>query len=300
MNVGLIKQKWPLTALLFVAVLMDYVCVLPAPSQVSMKSINMRHTLSWLPLQDECNTTALYSVQYQGEFERLVLNGSWLDAAQCQLILLSECDVSSDLGSDSDYVLRIRVHCGAVLSPWKQLAPPFNRRDTVLTEPELKMDVGEGGLLMSFQNVPLICSVRVSMWKSGHEDQVVLKVVRSEQFLWEVPSLQEGEKYCVQAQTELPSGQKSRHTDPHCVLFPGPGESWKKATTVAFVVLISVGFLCAVFWSIVHCQTQTSHKFFHKEPLPRSLKEYDAQIPMQIPEEQLESLYRLQIVLPNT
>lgn len=49
----------------------------------------------------------------------------------------------------------------------------------------------------------------------------MLKVVRSEQFLWKVDGLLEDEKYCVRAQTELPSGQMSGLTDPHCVSFPG-------------------------------------------------------------------------------
>lgn len=42
------------------------VWMLPAPSGVSMESVNMKHTLRWRPLQASCNTTVLYSVQYQG------------------------------------------------------------------------------------------------------------------------------------------------------------------------------------------------------------------------------------------
>ncbi|KAJ0059451.1 hypothetical protein NL108_018221 [Boleophthalmus pectinirostris] len=109
--------------------LSEDVWTLPAPSGISMKSINMRHTLSWLPLQDQCNTTVQYSVQYQGDFERLILNRTWLDAARCQLTSACQCDLSSELASDSDYNLRVRAHCGGVLSPWQQLVPPFNRHD---------------------------------------------------------------------------------------------------------------------------------------------------------------------------
>lgn len=37
-----------------------------SPRHVHMDSVNMRHVLRWLPLQDNCSTTVLYSVQFQG------------------------------------------------------------------------------------------------------------------------------------------------------------------------------------------------------------------------------------------
>ncbi|KAM3605157.1 uncharacterized protein V6R79_021549 [Siganus canaliculatus] len=104
--------------------------MLPPPNTVSMDSVNMRHILRWRPLQASCNATVLYSVQFQGEFELLVLNGSWVDSVGCQRTLWTHCDLSLDLGSDSDYNLRVRAQCGSLLSPWKQLSPAFNRRDS--------------------------------------------------------------------------------------------------------------------------------------------------------------------------
>ena len=39
---------------------------LSAVRHLRMESTNMKHVLSWLPLQDNCSTAILYSVQYQG------------------------------------------------------------------------------------------------------------------------------------------------------------------------------------------------------------------------------------------
>nr|XP_024661834.1 interleukin-20 receptor subunit beta-like [Maylandia zebra] len=106
------------------------VWTLPAPGSVFMESVDMRHMLRWPPLQASCNTTLLYSVQYQGEFELEHQNGRWMEAPGCQRITLSHCDLTSDLGSDSDYNIRLRAHCGSQRSAWTKLRPPFNRRQT--------------------------------------------------------------------------------------------------------------------------------------------------------------------------
>lgn len=42
------------------------VWTLPPPGTVTMESVDMRHTLTWRPPQAPCNTTVLYSVQFQG------------------------------------------------------------------------------------------------------------------------------------------------------------------------------------------------------------------------------------------
>lgn len=64
------------------------------------------------------------------EFELLVLNGSWVDAPECQQTPDPHCDLTWDLGSDSNYNLRVRARCGAQMSPWTLLSPPFNRKDS--------------------------------------------------------------------------------------------------------------------------------------------------------------------------
>lgn len=64
------------------------------------------------------------------EFELTVLNSSWVDAPDCQLRPETCCDLTFDLGSDSDYTLRVRAHCGAQKSAWTRTSLPFNRRES--------------------------------------------------------------------------------------------------------------------------------------------------------------------------
>lgn len=64
------------------------------------------------------------------EFELTVLNSSWIDPPNCQLTLQTACDLSVDLGSDSDYNFRVRAHCGSQRSAWTRSSSPFNRRES--------------------------------------------------------------------------------------------------------------------------------------------------------------------------
>lgn len=64
------------------------------------------------------------------EFELMVLNSSWVDAPRCQMILEPCCDLTSDLGSDSDYSLRVRAHCWGRGSAWTTTNSTFNRRES--------------------------------------------------------------------------------------------------------------------------------------------------------------------------
>uniref|UniRef100_A0A3B4ZCN5 Fibronectin type-III domain-containing protein n=1 Tax=Stegastes partitus TaxID=144197 RepID=A0A3B4ZCN5_9TELE len=146
--------------------------MLPAPKKVSMDSVDMRHTLRWRPLQASCNTTVLYSVQYQGYFELLLRNGSWVDAAECQQIPETHCDLSFDLGSDSDYNLQVRAQCGSQLSAWTRLSQPFNRRDTVMTVPEMLVTTAGDTLQVTFDKLPPLAAVSVTLWKKDDETQV--------------------------------------------------------------------------------------------------------------------------------
>ncbi|XP_029309107.1 interleukin-20 receptor subunit beta [Cottoperca gobio] len=262
-----------------------YVWTLQGPSTVSMESVDMRHVLKWRPLQAPCSTAVLYSVQFQGEFELMVLNGSWVDAPDCQLTPHAHCDLTFDLGSDSDYNLHVRAQCGSLTSPWSQLSPAFNRRDTVLTAPEMAVTALGDSLQVSFNKLPLTAVVSVTVWKRGDELQAAVYLMAAEQAMLLVPALQEGAVYCVRAQTVLDTELQSSSTDSRCVSITGPDAAWKKPTAVTVTVIAMAGFVFAVFWSVVHCRPDACQTYFHKEPLPPSLKpDWDIQIQMS-PEE---------------
>ncbi|XP_026230680.1 cytokine receptor family member B16 isoform X2 [Anabas testudineus] len=272
-----LRQTWTWT-LMVMLVLLDFITdvwMLPAPSAVAMESVDMTHTLTWRPLQTPCNTTVLYSVQFQGEFELMVLNGSWVDALDCQKIPHKHCDLTFDLGSDSDYNIRVRAQCGSELSSWSELSPTFNRRH-MLTEPKVTVTVVGDVLQVSLDKLPLTAVAHVTVWRKDNEQQAAVYTVPAEQMVLQLPDLQEGAEYCVTAQTVLHTQQRSSSTEAHCVSItgtaPGPDVVWKTPTTVTATVLLMAGLLFAVFWSIVHCRPDQCQTYFQKEQLPHSLE----------------------------
>ncbi|KAK7944688.1 hypothetical protein WMY93_000416 [Mugilogobius chulae] len=244
----------------------DGVCALSAPSGLSMKSVNMRHTLSWLPLQDGCDTTVLYSVQYQGDFERLK-NMTWLNSSLCQLTSLCHCDLSSDLGSDTDYILRVRAHCGRVLSPWKQLLPPFNRSQSVLLAPRLKLD--ELGTSDSVE-------ARAAGAGAGESGALKAGPVRQRRSAGGTGVLRPGPESAALRPDE------QRHSAPLCPHARSYRMVLEEHYHCGVAVLFSVGFLSTVLWFTLHGPPQICHKV----ALPESLKKWvSVPGPLQIQEE---------------
>ncbi|XP_058483471.1 cytokine receptor family member B16 isoform X2 [Solea solea] len=244
--------------------------LLPPPASVSVESVDMRHILRWRPLQVSCNTSsALYSVQFQGEFELTVLNDSWVDAAECQLIPRSHCDLTLDLGSDSDYSVRVRAKCGSQLSTWAVLSPPFNRKNSVLTVPDMKVSAVGDTLQVSFDKVPPSAVIRVTVWRSGNELKADVYSIAAEQAGLNIADLQEGVKYCVRARLILENQLQSNSTDTHCDVIPGSGPAWRTVTTVTVTIVLMSVLLSAIFSVVVHCDfCQT---YFQKDPHPLSL-----------------------------
>ncbi|XP_029930642.1 interleukin-20 receptor subunit beta [Myripristis murdjan] len=268
----------------------NYAWFLPSPHHVSIESVNMRHVLKWRPPQAVCNTTLLYSVQFQGEFELRILNGSWLNAPDCQRIAHTRCDLTSDLASDADYNIHVRAQCGPSVSPWSKLPRAFNRRDNqtslcaaFLTAPQMAVAAVGGGLQVSFSELPLTVVVSVTVWKRDEEQQVKSYLLQVEQTELQVAALQEGAEYCVSAQTLLDTRSSSANTQ--CVTIAGPASSWKKVTTVIVTVFVMAGLLSVVFWSVVQCNTDACQTYFRKETLPSSLQpDWQIEI-LKIPEE---------------
>ncbi|KAJ3595636.1 hypothetical protein NHX12_004939 [Muraenolepis orangiensis] len=199
--------------------------MLPALQELSMGSLDMRHTLTWRPLAVPCSTATLYTVQFQGEFERSILNDSWLDAPQCRRTPRTHCDLTSDLGSDSDYGVRVRAECGQQVSLWARLSGLFNRRDASLSPPEMAVEALGDGVRISFQRLPQTASVNIT---------ASTDVLPADQTALLVAALQEGGVYCVQAWTYLDPQRRS------------PEEPWKKPTVAMVTAVATVTLLLAV------------------------------------------------------
>ncbi|XP_034744487.1 cytokine receptor family member B16 [Etheostoma cragini] len=274
-------------SLLLTMVLLNGVWMLPAPTRVAMESVNMRHVLRWRPPpQAGGHGAVLYSVQFQGEFELTVLNGSWVDAPECQLTPQTHCDLTSDLGSDSDYNIRVRAQRGALASPWTWLRPPFNRQHTVLTAPDMTVTAVGDALHVTFNTLPLIAVVSVTVWRKGHELQADVYLTPAEKTPLHIAALQDGAVYCVRAHTVLNAHLHSMSTETQCVSITGPGSAWMKPTTVTGTVVMTAAVLFVVFWAAVHCPPHVCQSYFRKEPLPLSLSpDWDGGTPTLSPEE---------------
>ncbi|XP_019730511.1 interleukin-20 receptor subunit beta [Hippocampus comes] len=245
---------------------------LPPPGHVTMDSVNMKHVLKWRPPPAPCSTPLLYSVQFQGEFELTVMDGIWVDSPECQDMTRTHCDQTLDLGSDSDYNIRVRARCASQTSEWAQLSPPFNRRDTLLTVPLMTVSAVGDALLVSFEQALLTASIEVEVWKHGNAPgQGRVFAVPAAEKLLHVADLQDRSLYCVRARVLMKEQLLSQDTQEQCVHVSGPHAPWKSPTTAVLTLLLMVGVAFSAVWCVVQCRTRRSCRNFQKEPLPHSL-----------------------------
>ncbi|XP_057714181.1 cytokine receptor family member B16 [Corythoichthys intestinalis] len=270
------------------------------PGHVTMDSINLRHILRWRPPLVHCSRPLLYSVQYQGEFELMIRDGTWLNSHGCQNIEHTHCDLSLELGSDSDYNIRVQVHCGNKTVAWQQLKQSFNRRDTVLMVPKMKVSAVGGTLLVAVEQAPPSASIQVEVLKSGDTpEQPQVFTFPAKEKLLRVPNLQERAQYCVRAHLLLLGEQTpSQRTPEDCVRIPGPNDVWKSPTTAVLTLLLMGCVTFGVVWCAIHCRAHNYCRYFMKEPLTQVLSKFDWTA-TNVPTEQPEEVCTEAIVIPK-
>ncbi|XP_054623310.1 cytokine receptor family member B16 isoform X2 [Dunckerocampus dactyliophorus] len=212
------------------------------------------------------------TVSCSGEFELMILDGTWLDVPECQNITHAHCDLTFDLGSDSDYNIRVRAECESEMSPWTQLSPAFNRKDTVLTVPHMVVSAPGHALQVTFDQVPPTASISVMVWKQGNEAQMDVYTISAEEKVLHVAALQDGEVYCIRAWMVLEGRIQSGSTEIHCEPIKGAHATWKSPTNVVVTLVVMACVLFAVVWAVVHCHVHAYCQCLDKEALPRSLR----------------------------
>ncbi|XP_028833838.1 interleukin-20 receptor subunit beta isoform X2 [Denticeps clupeoides] len=252
----------------------------PAPRNLTMDSQNMNHLLRWTLPAASCRPV-YSSVQFQGEWELLYLNGSWEDVHMCQRIVLNMCDVTSDLATDSDYNLRVRLECDGHLSPWEHLREPFNRRKTLLTV-VMAVSVRVTSLWVRFSPASPSLTISLTIWEKGDTLNVSGQVIELEQPSYTVQELRGGATYCLKAQAHLANGGgRSTTTPTQCVLIPCFQQTWRFAVLVSTAVVGVVLLASLLVWSAKRWTPVVWYTCFAKESLPITLLRED-HIPVEL------------------
>uniref|UniRef100_F7GD26 Interleukin 20 receptor subunit beta n=1 Tax=Monodelphis domestica TaxID=13616 RepID=F7GD26_MONDO len=192
-----------LVALLYTlmpALLPDAAAILPAPLDLSVHSINMKHILTWSPVIVP-GKIVNYSVEYQGEYERYYTSSTWIPSSWCSSISTPECNVTDDITATVAYNFRVRATLGNQSSAWSTLKELFNRNSTILTSPRMKMSKDGYHLIVEFEDLGPYFEFNVTYWRKSPNSQVLYKIVREGGSLVHLETMEAGAEYCVKAQT---------------------------------------------------------------------------------------------------
>ncbi|XP_043075493.1 cytokine receptor family member B16 [Puntigrus tetrazona] len=262
---GLIKTL--LSLLLYFTI--NYSSSLSTTLNVSMHSVNMMHILKWSLLQAPCSNVN-YSVQFQGEYELYNLNGTWVDAFDCQEISENRCDLTHDLASNSDYSIRIKTNCDGQKS-WTQLPATFNRRETVLLVPKMMMNVDGDPIQVDFNTTLHDLNVMLKVWKEGAELNASIHVIRAYPYHFSIAAHRGKEKMCFKAEALLEAINKSCSIDTQCVIIPKQTSDYMKLVMVSIAVAIAVTVAFILGWLSTHLGPQIKQIICHQENIPNVL-----------------------------
>ncbi|XP_067220018.1 cytokine receptor family member B16 [Chanodichthys erythropterus] len=264
MNGSLIKSLFPL--LLHFTI--NYSSTPPTPLNTSMYSVNMKHILKWSPLQVSCSTVN-YSVQFQGEYELYKLNGTWVNAYDCQEISENRCDLTHDLASNSDYSIRIKTNCDGKKS-WTQLPATFNRRDTVLLAPKMTVNVEGDPIQVGFSTTLSDMIINLKVWNEGDEQNALIHVIRAYPYNFSIAAHRGEEKMCFRAEAIVEAINKICSIDTQCVIIPEQTSDFVKPMIVSIAVVVAVAVVFILGWSATYFGPQIK-QICHMEPIPRVL-----------------------------
>ncbi|NWS95198.1 I20RB protein, partial [Mionectes macconnelli] len=212
----------------------------PAPQNISILSTNMKHILTWSPviIQGE---TVRYSVEFQGEYERVYANESWIPISECSLITATLCNITEDISATVAYNLRVRADLGARRSEWGTLNGFFNRNTTSLTPPVMKVIADGYHLLVELEDMGPALQFWVLYWKKGQEKRLQQKVVKEVSSVVHLDTMEAGAEYCVKAQSYVEAiNRSSSFSQTQCVRAQGDTSMW-----LVTALISSAGFAVA-------------------------------------------------------
>ncbi|NXK90082.1 I20RB protein, partial [Formicarius rufipectus] len=213
---------------------------LPAPQNISILSTNMKHFLTWTPVMVQ-GETVRYSVEFQGEYERVYGGESWIPISECSPIAATVCNITEDISATVAYRLRVRAQLGARTSPWATLKGFFNRITTSLTPPVMKVIADGYHLLVELEDMGPAFQFRVLYWKKGQERRVQQKVLKEVSSVLHLDTMEAGADYCVKAQTYVEAiNRSSSFSQTQCVRAQGGTPMW-----LVTALISSAGFAVA-------------------------------------------------------
>ncbi|XP_023562691.1 interleukin-20 receptor subunit beta isoform X2 [Octodon degus] len=217
--------------------LTDGVAALPAPQNLSVHSINMKHLLIWSPvvLPEE---KVYYSVEYQGEYESLYTSDIWIPSKWCSRTEGPECDVTDDITATVPYSLRVRAILGSQTSAWSILEQPFNRNSTILTPPGMEISKDGFHLVIELEDLGPQFQFLVAYWRREPDTKEHAKVVRRGGIPVHLETMEPGALYCVKAQALVKAiGRNSAFSQTKCVEVQG------EALPLVLALFAFVGFM---------------------------------------------------------
>ncbi|XP_077344816.1 interleukin-20 receptor subunit beta [Lithobates pipiens] len=196
--------------------------LLPPPENIFIHSTNLIHILHWKPLPKSWGNVT-YSVQSQGEYERVYKNHTWNDIYQCQSISEHQCNVTYDVAANVLYAFRVRSEQDVQrTSVWAEMEELFNRMTSILIPPNITLQAhGRNTLTLNIEDLGESFQYFVYFWEKEKENQVENMKLSRKVTSTSFDQLVGGREYCASVVAlAIPISKNSSRSDLACVKVP--------------------------------------------------------------------------------
>ncbi|KAM9346920.1 cytokine receptor family member b2 [Symphorus nematophorus] len=225
-------------------------CVsLPAPSNISISSFNLEHTLSFLPSAD---TPAC--ARFAVETLRLRKKSSWKPLAACSELTAGQtCNLTRAFKDPlMHYQARVQAFTANQTSAWTESGLFYPLSDTVLVPPDVSVS-GCGNCLLLRLRFPTKRGLQLLKSLDGQfvfhvqrtRDGAQFKLMLEYEEEIEIPYLEPGVEYCVNVSVKTRVNLNSVSSKPHCGFTspPAPGHSLSVVYSLLGAVVCLLSFL---------------------------------------------------------
>ncbi|XP_035532616.1 cytokine receptor family member b2 [Morone saxatilis] len=249
---------------------------LPAPSNVSISSFNMEHTLSFLP-GPGTPSSARFSVEVLS-FRK----NSWKQVASCSALTAGQtCNLTRTFKDPlKSYRARVRAIALNQTSYWTMSRDFYPLTDTVLGPPDVSVS-GCGNCLLLQLKIPtrfteqlqiLYRELVLHVQRTRDGVQFRLNVQYEEEIV--IAYLQPGMEYCVRVSVKTFFGSNSVSSKPYCAFTSPPSHS--SSLYVVYCLLGAFSVLGCFLIGFVVYGSRLSSKLLRR--LPRTLSYFLLQV----------------------
>ncbi|XP_070606454.1 interferon alpha/beta receptor 1 [Erythrolamprus reginae] len=248
---------------------------LPRIENLQIHSLNMKHLLYWDNLYDGNVSFIVQLLPGYKARHSLDISKDWKNASECENIQATFCDLSSSIGSNGIYYLRVQAIHHQNKSPWSKTLEFKPNEQSKMGPPTVSVNASMNSINVFItspgksENNPMsdIYELTYNVWYSTSSTEKELRRKPSE-FI--IPNLLSSTEYCLKVQAFSETYNKSSAFSNETCIKTANGKSSDSIRLISYCVVPMI-IICFII-AICYARKKINYAFFPKCKPPKFIE----------------------------